>query len=50
MSTLALSIQLAAKRSGWHWKNGQKLKTGQPFKSSPHNAFLLPPNATRGTP
>ena len=29
MSTLALSIRLAAKRSGWHWKNGQKLKTGR---------------------
>eukprot|EP01046_Picozoa_sp_COSAG06_P016524 COSAG06_NODE_1096_length_10720_cov_195.594521_2_plen_96_part_00 len=30
-------------------KNGQKLKTGR-FKSSPQNTFLLPPNATRGTP
>jgi len=33
ISTLTPSIQLAAKRGGWHWKNGQKLKTCRPFKS-----------------
>ena len=49
MSTPVLSIQLAAKLSGRHLRNDQKLKTGR-FKSSPPNTFLLPPNATRGTP
>ena len=54
MSTLTLSIQLAAKRSGWQGRNGLKLKTRRPFKSdhlprfctspTPHTAAPAPPN------
>ena len=54
ISTLTLANQLAAKRSRWRCRNGQKPKTRRPFKSdspprfctrpTPHPAALAPPN------